>query len=121
MHGKGLWTHFDGSELLPVETDDNKDAVTKWKTDEAKARSLLTQRLPNVTVSKIAKIDTVAKRWKAIMTDFSLKNELLQAGLRQEFMDSRCPRGEFIDVYLSKLLKKRNNLHSYGVNITDDD
>ncbi|KIY43114.1 hypothetical protein FISHEDRAFT_54056, partial [Fistulina hepatica ATCC 64428] len=81
MHGKGLWTHFDGSEPLPIETDDNKDAVTKWKTNEAKARSLLMQRLPDVTVSKIAKIDTMVKRWKAITMDFSLKNELLQAGL----------------------------------------
>ncbi|KIY46245.1 hypothetical protein FISHEDRAFT_47645, partial [Fistulina hepatica ATCC 64428] len=81
MHSKGLWTHFDGSELLPIETDDNKDAITKWKTDEVKARSLLTQHLPDVTVSKITKINTMAKRWKAITTDFSLKNELLQAGL----------------------------------------
>ncbi|KIY43329.1 hypothetical protein FISHEDRAFT_53192 [Fistulina hepatica ATCC 64428] len=88
MYGKGLWGHFDGSAVCPDDTEDNKDAVVKWKAQEAKARSLLTQRLPDATVSKISKIDGVAKRWATISSDFLSKNAFMQASLRSEFMES---------------------------------
>ncbi|KIY47572.1 hypothetical protein FISHEDRAFT_24840, partial [Fistulina hepatica ATCC 64428] len=81
MYGKGLWGHFDDSEKCPADIDGNKEAITKWRANEAKARLLLTQRLPDATVSKISKLDSVAKRWACVSKDFLSKNAFMQAGL----------------------------------------
>ncbi|EPQ58829.1 hypothetical protein GLOTRDRAFT_34064, partial [Gloeophyllum trabeum ATCC 11539] len=83
---KKLWGHFSGSVTRPqpagtTPTDDEKEKAQKWDDDEATARYLLSQKLPDSALMKIRRYGTVAERWAAIQLDFTSKGMFAQTDL----------------------------------------
>ena len=56
VEAKGFWGHFDGSETCPTAanpedpTDEETTKINQWKKNERLAKSLLTQKLPDLAL-----------------------------------------------------------------------
>ena len=53
VEAKGFWGHFDGNVSYPdpVSTTTDTTAVDQWNKDEQSAKYLLTQKIPDSTLS----------------------------------------------------------------------
>lgn len=73
VEAKGYWGHFDGTTPRPdpaatPATADDAAAIAQWDRDERLAKSLLTQKIPDLALMHIHKAKTVKERWDAITT-----------------------------------------------------
>ncbi|KAF9446864.1 hypothetical protein P691DRAFT_672605 [Macrolepiota fuliginosa MF-IS2] len=102
---KGLWGHFDGTckcPKLPVtpltttpsmmppasSSPPSTEMVDAWDLDEKVARSLLYQKIPNLTLMTIARCSTVKIMWDAVVQEYTYKSAFSQACLCCDFMSS---------------------------------
>ena len=57
VEAKGFWGHFDGSLPAPVismsSSESEKAEKLQWEKEERSAKTLLTQKLPNLTIMEI--------------------------------------------------------------------
>ena len=57
VEAKGFWGHFDGSTLEPTlsstPTEDEIKAKNQWDKNKRSAKTLLTQKLPDLTIMEI--------------------------------------------------------------------
>ncbi|KZT22069.1 hypothetical protein NEOLEDRAFT_1072497, partial [Neolentinus lepideus HHB14362 ss-1] len=123
---KKLWGHFAGSVTRPqpagtTPTAEEIEKTTKWDENEATARYLLSQKLPDSALMKIRRYPTVAERWSAIQLDFTSKGMFAQTDLRKRFLASKCPPKANVRNFLDGLATKREELMSLGVEIDDKD
>ncbi|PPR01457.1 hypothetical protein CVT24_001860 [Panaeolus cyanescens] len=144
IQGKGYWGHFDGSESRPgptgplekVEvsdtdgtttatrpstTEDDKKAMEKWDRDEATARSLLTQRVPDSTLIMISVYPSVYDQWRWIVKEFTEKSKFTQTSMKTVFLNSKCPDKSDVRKFLDSLRVKKEELITYGVHVSDED
>jgi hypothetical protein len=108
IEAKGFWEHFDDSGVCPsavlvsvtgvggvttttLHSDTNIAAINKWDKDERSAKSLLIQKIPDLTLMRIHTKHTVKERWDAIVTEYIEKGAYTQMDLRGRFLESKCP------------------------------
>ncbi|KDQ30104.1 hypothetical protein PLEOSDRAFT_1036364 [Pleurotus ostreatus PC15] len=102
VDAKGFWGHFDGTSPCPpatVPTAGGDEADTtevspnlvyaQWKKDEAAARALLTQKLPDTALVLVLGLANVKLCWDAIVKEYSKKGMYAMAGMRRK---GRCLR-----------------------------
>ena len=118
IEAKGFWSHFDGTGSRPSAvavsvtrndgtvtitppSDAEIAAVDKWDKDKRLAKSLLTQKIPDLTLMHVHNKRTVLERWESIVTEYTEKGSYAQTDLRGRFLESKCPdKGnvwEFLD------------------------
>jgi hypothetical protein len=66
-------------------TPEELTAKAQWTKDEAAARNLLLQKLPDSTVMKISRKATVRAAWEAIVKEYTEKSVYAQTELRTSF------------------------------------
>ena len=126
---KKKWGHFDGTAPCPSFTvaagaalsEKQLTTIQTWNDDEASAKYLLSQRLPDSTVIHTNKIATIATHWASIVTDYTAKSAFAQTALRKEFLDLRMPRSGDVDTFFKDLAAKKEELATCGVEISDQD
>lgn len=87
---------------------------------EAVAHYLLSQRLPDSTLIRVRHHTTVADRWAAVVGEFTDKSVYAQTSMKNEFLESKAPKGANIKLFLGELATKREMLAQCGVDISDD-
>ena len=124
---KGFWRHFDGKATAPSYADPSTPtaietaAMTQWEKDECSAKSLLTQKLLDLTVVIIHSKETVKERWDAVVSKFSKKSAYVQMDLRTKFMAAHCPDKGNPREFLEGLQVKREELSQAEVVIDEKD
>jgi hypothetical protein len=107
VKAKKVWGHFDGSSLKPVVPPATTagvapavaapavtaDAMREWDEAEDLAMYLLTQKLEDTTLRKHIAKTTVVDLWNAIVAEFTLKSQMVQANMCQELMNMRARSG----------------------------
>ncbi|CAA7259930.1 unnamed protein product [Cyclocybe aegerita] len=96
-------------------------AMEKWDKDERAAKSLLTQRIPDLTLMRIHSKKTIFKRWSTIVSEYTEKGAYAQTEMRTKFLGSKCPDKGNVREFLDSLATKREQLASVGVNIDEKD
>ena len=88
VEAKGYWGHFSGVIVRPAAAE--KPALTaeelalaqkQWDKDELSAKSLLTQKMPDLTLMHIHTKKTVRECWEAIVTEYTEKGAYAQTDL----------------------------------------
>ena len=138
IQAKGFWGHFDGTSTRPsalpvsvtdvdgnVTTSPPSDAevaaVDKWDKDKCSAKSLLTQKIPDLTLMHVHNKRTVLERWESIVTEYTEKGAYAQTDLRGRFLESKCLNKGNVQEFLDNLRVKREELASVGVDIDEKD
>jgi gag-polypeptide of LTR copia-type len=149
VKAKGRWGHFDGTAAKPsppppadgeaATLTPAEDAITtsppdasgtatvsdatreKWDKDEATAKNLLLQKIPDSVAMKICRHATVALAWASIVEEFMQRSVFAQTELRTTFLDSKCPEKGDVRKFLDDLRAKREDLASLDVEIDDKD
>ena len=127
IEAKGFWGHFDGTVSRPVPADvaapttTEVAAIAQWDKDERSAKSLLTQKLPDLTVVMVHGKKTVKERWDAVVMEFSKKSAYAQADMRAKFMAMRCPDKGNPREFLEGLRVKKEELAQAGVTVEEKD
>ena len=118
VEAKGFWGHFDGSSLAPVldsnATDALKAAKTQWGKDERSAKTILTQKLPDLMVMEIHSKKTVKERWEVVVKEYTVKGAYAQTEMRAKFLTSRCPEKGNAKEFLRGLRLKKEELAQEG-------
>jgi hypothetical protein len=84
---------------------------------ESKARHLLAQKLHDSTLTKLLHLDTVAKMWSSLTTEFTVKSSHVVAAMRTAFDNLKCADNGNIRIHLDKLRLKYEELVGVGVTI----
>src|SRR6266567_545842 len=138
VEAKGCWGHFYGSEPRPVVSavtttaEGDEDAQMKlaealamqqlqWDKNERSAKSLLTQKIPDLTLMRVHSKKSVKERWDAIVVEYTSKGVYAQTDLRQKFMEMRCADNDNVREFLDDLRVKQEELASVGVDIDEKD
>src|ERR1700677_571692 len=126
IQAKGRWGHFDGTASPPPSpsqppTEDELAAKIQWTKDEAAARNLLLQKLPDSTAMKISRKASVQAAWEAIVKEYTEKSVFAQTELRTSFLESKCAEKANVQQFLDDLRSKREELASVGVDIDEKD
>ncbi|ETW85218.1 hypothetical protein HETIRDRAFT_115390 [Heterobasidion irregulare TC 32-1] len=119
---KKKWGHFDGTAPCPSFTvatgatlsEKQLTTIQTWNDDEASAKYLLSQRLPDSTVIRTNKIAMIATHWASIVTDYTAKSAFAQTALRKEFLDLCMPRSGDVDTFFKDLAAKKEKLATCG-------
>ena len=94
VEAKGFWGHFDGSTLKPTlsstPTEDEIKAKNQWDKNKRSAKTLLTQKLPDLTIMEIHSEQSVKEWWEAVVKKYMQKGVYMQTELRVKFLMSRC-------------------------------
>lgn len=77
---------------------------------EAVAHYLLSQRLPDSTLIRVRHHATVADQWAAVVGEFTDKSVYAQTSMKNEFLESKAPKGANIKLFLGELATKREML-----------
>src|SRR5260221_3435958 len=127
VSAKGYWGHFDGSVSKPEAADSSSptaaetNTINQWDKDERSARSLLTQKLTDLTVVLVHEKKTVKERWEVVVAKYSKKSAYAQTDMRAKFMAMRCPdKGNPRD-FLEGLRVKKEELCQAGVVVDEKD
>ena len=105
----GHWGYFIGSRLRPSPSDISMpmdtgiEAGEKWEREDAMASYLLSQRLPNTTVMRMANCATAQDQWELVTKEFQAKSKYAQANLHQSFLDMHCVKGGDVREFLGNL------------------
>lgn len=141
VNSRKKWGHFNGSAVCPTlpspvaavlatataaaipasPTPEETAAYTKWIDDEATAKNLLTQKIPDSTAIKIRKCSTVADAWKTIVTEFTAKGDFAQTTARNEFLQMKCLPNGNVKQFLEDLAMKKETLAAVGVDVDEKD
>ena len=125
VEAKGFWGHFDGSSPVPTmpidPTDAQKAEKSQWEKDERSAKTLLTQRLLDLTVMEIHSKKSVRERWEAVVKEYTMKGAYAQTEMRAKFLTSRCVEKVNARDFLRGLQLKKEELAQVGVKISDED
>ena len=124
VEAKGFWGHFDGSSPAPVISASSLEAEKaeklQWEKEERSAKTLLTQKLPNLMVMEIHSKKSVKERWEAVVKEYTKKGAFAQMEMRVKFLTSRCPERGSAKEFLRGLQLKKEEL-AQGVRISDND
>jgi hypothetical protein len=130
IDAKGKWGHFDRTQprlIPPLSTpfpllmQTALAKVYQWDDDEHVSRYLLTQRIPDSTVMHLRGLLTVHAMWEAISREYSVKGAYAQTDLHTQFIESKCPEGGDVRVFLQDLRTKREELAAIGVIVDEKD
>ncbi|KAL5478633.1 hypothetical protein ACEPAI_2819 [Sanghuangporus weigelae] len=111
---------------VPPADDDDDDDLTlsicqdAWDKDEDTANYLLTSKLPDTTIVRILTCRTIAEKWRLVVQEYTDKSMFAQTSLKNEFMESKCPKGANVKQFLNELRLKKQTLAACGVTIDDD-
>ena len=121
VEAKGFWGHFNGSTPRPAvisvttaegATTVDAAAADQWDKDERSAKSLLTQKIPDLTLMCIHGKKSVKERWDAIEAKYTEKGAYAQTDLRTRFLESKCSEKGNVCEFLDNLRVKREELAS---------
>ena len=126
VKAKGKWGHFDGTTTRPTAITSPPSAAEinaelEWLQNEATALNLLNQKLPDSTIMKIRNLATVALRWDAVKEEYTRKVTYAQTDMRNKFLQSKCSPKADVREFLEDLTLEKENLATYGVDISDSD
>ena len=125
VEAKGFWGHFDGSLPAPVismsSSESEKAEKLQWEKEERSAKTLLTQKLPNLTVMEIQSKKSVKERWEVVVKEYTKKGVFAQMEMRAKIVTSRCPDKGSAKEFLRGLWLKKEELAQVGVKISDED
>ncbi|KAF8545918.1 hypothetical protein OG21DRAFT_1380404, partial [Imleria badia] len=89
--------------------------------NEALAKHLLTQRIPDSTALRIHSLATVCGMWMEIETEYTEKGAYAQTDLRAQFLKSKLLKGAEVCHFLDGLRTKCEELAAIGVAIDQTD
>jgi hypothetical protein len=78
------------SSMMTSTTSD----LEKWQNNESLAKYLLITKMLDSVIAKYSHHSTVAKKWKAIVKEFTSKSMMMQSSLYSEFMAMHYDKGE---------------------------
>jgi hypothetical protein len=113
---KKKWGHLTGTTARPTAvdpakpTDDERTKMSDWDEDEATARYLLAQRIPDSTLIQTRTLATSASMWSYIVAEFTTKSAFAQSNLRREFINMRVPQNGDLCTIFDSLATKRETL-----------
>ena len=96
-------------------------SILQWKKDKQLAKSLLMQKLPDLTLMKVHTKKTVQERWEAVVKEYTEKGVYVQTDLHAKFLGLRCAEKENVQEFLKGLRVKKEELVQVGVIINDKD
>ncbi|CAA7269030.1 unnamed protein product [Cyclocybe aegerita] len=131
IEAKGFWGHFDGMTPRPMAititapdgtvTSTVTPEEAQWLKDERLAKSLLTQKIPDLTLMCVHSKTTIKDRWDTIVTKYTEKGAYAQTELCTKFLESKCPNKGNICEFLGSLRVKKEELAKVGVDIGNKD
>jgi hypothetical protein len=125
VQAKGKWGHFDGTITSPMPSNPPSPSelatVAQWTKDEAAAKNLLLQKLPDSTAMKIRHQATVHAAWTAIAKEYTEKSMFAQTELCTSFLESKCAEKGNVRQFLDDLWTKQEELSSVSVDVDDKD
>ena len=125
IDAKGFWGHFDGTSTCPVPSNPPADhqlaAKSQWEKDKRSSKSLLTQKLLDLTMVLIHSKTTVKERWDEVMKEYSAKSEYARTGLRAKFLGMKCTDKGGVREFLEGLRLKKEELSQARVVINEMD
>ena len=80
-----------------------KEALAKWEKDNALTLDLITQQIPDSTVIHTVNLSSA---WTEIVREYTKKRTMAQMDLCTEFLESKCPIGEDVCMWLDLLCVK---------------
>lgn len=111
LAAKHKWGHFNSSKLRPVPrnppTEAETKALEKWDDDEAMAKYLLSQCIPNKIAISVSHLKTVQECWDWLINKFTPKSEFAKTQLCMQFMASTMPSSMKVPNYLATLCSQR--------------
>jgi hypothetical protein len=121
------WGHFEGTKSRPSPkdpanmSDSEKEEAERWEYDDMVASYLLSQRLPDTTMIRLAVLPTTHARWNRVTEEYTAKSVYAQNDLEQTFLEMHCPKGGDVQAFLTSLRYKKEELAAAGVRITNKD
>jgi hypothetical protein len=118
------WPYFEGTIPCPSSKnpakvpDDKRKSVEDWEFEDLAVRYLLLQRLPNSIAIQLHSLPAVKACWDHLVTEFTAQSVYAQNDLEQAFFDMCYTKGEDVQVFLTFLRYKREELAAVGVRIT---
>ena len=104
---KGFWGHFDGTTIGPAvsspATTADTEALALWNKNEWTAKSLLTQKIPDLMLILVHSHSLVKDHLNAIVAEYSEKGMVAQTELHSKFLQSKCPEKGSVCEFLDQL------------------
>ena len=118
LESKGLFDYVNGIVVKP-ELNEN-DALTNWKMNDAKAKSLLSMTLDDEHHGLIRSCGTSKEMWDAIINYREQSSSTNKILCHQQFYEHRFKPGDTVSNYLSELTVIIKKLKDLKVDIVDE-
>jgi hypothetical protein len=118
------WPYFEGtipcpSPKNPAKVPDNKQkSIDNWEFEDLATRYLLSQRLPDSIMIRLQSFTTAKSQWDCLVFEFTAQSVYAQNNLEEAFFSMACAKGEDVQVFLTSLHYKREELAATGIRIT---
>jgi len=118
------WPYFEGTIPCPSPKnptkvpDDERKNIADWEFEDLAARYLLSQRLPDSIAIRLQSLTTAKSWWDRLIFKFTAQSVYVQNDLEEAFFNMACTKGEDIQVFLTALRCKHEELAAVGVRIT---
>lgn len=89
--------------------------------DDKIAHYLLQQCLPDSTVLKLNSCTSTFMCWKGVTNKYTAKSVYTQTDQEQEFLEMCCPKGEDVQVFLTSIHNKCEELAAAQVRTSNKD
>jgi hypothetical protein len=130
VEAKELWKQFDGINPKPTGLPTSSGgtmtisppdpvALAQWQKTKNLTKHLLTQRIPDSTALRVWNLPDIVAMWMEIMHKYTEKGAYAQTDLRTKFLESKCPAGGDVHMFLDKLHTKCDELSAVGVLIEE--
>ncbi len=106
------WGYFTGARPCPKPkvadkpTEGKSKAIEKWEHKDAVASYLLSQCLPDITVTCLTSCLTAHDQWDMVTKEYQAKSAYAQANLHQSFLEMCCAKGGDVWEFLGNLCYK---------------
>jgi hypothetical protein len=98
--------------------DDERKALNDWKFEDLAMQYLLSQHLPDSIAIWLHSLTTVKAWWDRLVFKFTMQSIYAQNDLEKAFFNMACTKGKDIQVFLTALHCKQEELVATGVYIT---
>ena len=118
------WLYFEGTVPCPSvkdlskATDAKRKTIEDWKFEDLTAQYLLSQWLHNSIVVQLLSLTTAKAQWDCLVLNFTAQSIYAQNDLKEAFFNRACTKGEDVQVFLTALCYKCEELLAAGVWIT---
>jgi hypothetical protein len=97
------------------------EAESLWQACEAHACHVLASTLPDITLCKVYRKESVADMWKTVCAKYQDKTTLMQSDMRAAIQSMHCKENGNLRAHLDLMCKKKDDLAQAGVDFSNEE